>query len=132
MQIVSKKLLTNIPKFLHLCNVHFVSPTFCLKYHKTLTVLHDGFFKDAAETLILKASTSKTITSLCCIHVGRHEGLSPWFSSSSTSRNPVILYPMFINITSRGSAFIRFWLAEAASSELFTSRSFLEPSWTQA
>ena len=35
---------------------------------------------------------------------------------------------MFINMTSNGSAFIRFWLARAASSELSTSLSFLEPS----
>ena len=36
---------------------------------------------------------------------------------------------MFINIISRGSAFIRFWLARAASSESFTSRSSFCPSY---
>lgn len=53
------------------------------------------------------------------------ESLSP---EASSSWNPVILYPILLSITSRGSAFIRRWFAQAASSGLFISRSFFWPS----
>ena len=65
-----------------------------------------------------------------CTELSAWSLVSVW-PSSSPSSPPVILYPMFINITSRGSAFMRFWFAEAASSELSTSRSSFFPSCHQ-
>lgn len=49
--------------------------------------------------------------------------------SSSPPDAAAIRYPMLSRIVSNGSAFIRLWLAKAASSKLSTTRSFSRPSW---
>ena len=71
-----------------------------------------------------------TYTTSCPQLVGHVTCASPRAPPSPSPSSPALSrYPMFINITSSGSAFIRFWLANAASSLLSTSRSFLDPSW---
>lgn len=80
-------------------------------------------------TMSAKSSTSHRTSYVTSSQlVGQVTWASPRLSPSPSSSTLLNRYPMFINITSSGSAFILFWLAWAASSELSTSRSFFDPS----